>query len=216
MLIGEHSDFYGKTCGVAADLGADYDSAFGVVANNCMQSNYSFAHELGHLLGAHHDVASAGFTPKTYGHGYIYFPGRWRTIMSYNAPPCVDTVYADICYRIPFWSNPNVDHPTDMVPMGTTTNENNARVCREYNNNLAQLEQPITTLTLTNSIYASNNNKALNLEVKESINTTGVITINNGSNISMKASQRVTLNSGFKSRANARVHISNQTFNDCP
>jgi len=216
MLIGEDSDFYGKVCGVADDLGAEYDTAFGVVANNCLKTNYSFAHELGHLLGAHHDTGSAGFTPKAYGHGYIYFPGRWRTIMSYNAPPCVDTVFADYCFRIPYWSNPHVDHPEDMIPMGTTTDEDNSRVCREYNNDLAQLEQPATTLTLTNSNYATNNNKVVNLEVKESINTSGIITINNGANISMKARQRITLNSGFKSRANSRVHISNQTFEDCP
>jgi len=95
MLIGEDSEFY-DGCGIANTLQATYNTAFGVVANNCMKTFYTFAHELGHLLGTHHNVTSADTAPpKAYAHGYIHFPGLWRTIMSYNAAPCGNTLYVN-------------------------------------------------------------------------------------------------------------------------
>ncbi len=212
-LIGQDSDFYGW-CGVADDKEAGYTEAFCVVANNCITTNLSFAHELGHLLGANHNEANDNSPPYPYGHGYIYAEENWRTIMSYNASPCGS--FPDHCVRIEYWSNPNVLHPMDSVPMGTVSLENNARVLRDYNNNFAQLEQPTSSLILTNSNYATNNNILCNVEVKQSISTSGLITINNGAQISLKAGERVTLNNGFKCRPNSKVHISNQQFEDCP
>src|SRR5690625_8027457 len=32
------------------------------------------------------------------------------------------------CARIPYWSNPNVNHPITNQPMGTSSEHNNARV----------------------------------------------------------------------------------------
>ena len=46
----------GSFCGVGAQIGSDDDDkAFSVVAQACATGAYSFIHEIGHNLGAHHD-----------------------------------------------------------------------------------------------------------------------------------------------------------------
>ena len=44
-----------EACGLAADILANEATAFAVVNQSCAVDNVSFAHELGHLLGARHD-----------------------------------------------------------------------------------------------------------------------------------------------------------------
>lgn len=206
ILVGDDSAFYGY-CGVADGIRVGSTRAFCLVANNCMQSYFSFAHELGHLLGADHDVANDVAPPYPYAHGYVEPSNKWRTIMAY---PC-----GSDCERWPFFSNPNVLHPTDNVPMGTFSLENNARVLRSYNNNFAQFEQPNVNLVISNSNYSTTNNKSAKLEVKQTISTNGNINVNNDACLSLKAAQRITLKNGFKSQAGATIHISNQQFEDC-
>ncbi len=212
-LIAAGSDFYGF-CGVANDLRATTSTAYCLVANNCMRRNLSFAHELGHLLSAHHDVANARNEPFPYAHGYIYFPGRWRTIMSYNSLPC-DSTRENRCARLPFWSNPDVNHPTDNVPMGTDSLENNARVLRDYNNNLAGIEQPENNITLSNSTYHSTNNIFTNLEIKQTITTNGNVVVQDDACFYLKAGESVNLNNGFESKPKADVEITIQQIEDC-
>jgi len=206
IVIADDSSFYGY-CGVADGIQIGRSRAFCLVANDCMQSNFSFAHELGHLLGADHDVPNEFGPPYPYAHGYIGPGNNWRTIMAYSCGPG--------CNRVPFWSNPNVNHPTDNVPMGTHSLENNARVLRGYNNDFAQFEQPNTNLVISNSNYNTTNNKAAKLEVKQTISTNGNVEVNNDACLSLKAEQRVTINNGFKSQDGATIHISNQQFEDC-
>ena len=211
ILIAQNSDFYGF-CGVADRLEATRSSSFCLVANNCMGRNLSFAHELGHLLGAHHDVDNGRNAPYPYAHGYIYFTGRWRTIMSYNSP-CKSSGYN--CTRIGYWSNPDVDHPTDAVPMGTDSLENNARVLRDYNNNLAEIEQPANNLILNNNNYNSANNNLTNLEIKQTINTNGNVIVEDNACFYLKAGESVNLNNGFESKPKADIFISIEQFEDC-
>ena len=206
ILIADDSGFYGP-CGVADGLQVSRSKAFAVVANNCMQGYFSFAHELGHLLGAHHDAVNASNAPYPYAHGYVEPGKKWRTIMAY---PC-----GSDCERLGFWSNPDVLHPIDNIPMDTDSLENNARVLRDYNNDFAQFEQPGTNLVINNSNYNTTNNKTAKLEVKQTISTNGNVNVNNDACLSMKAAQRVTVNKGFKSQAGATIHNSNQEFNNC-
>ena len=77
----------GAFCGLAwlpstpsADIG------FSVTAHNCAVGNKSFAHELGHNMGAHHDPANASSSgPKPFNKGYISPQLNWRTVMAYPA-----------------------------------------------------------------------------------------------------------------------------------
>jgi hypothetical protein len=85
-----------------------------------MTGYYSFGHEFGHLQGARHDTyVDSTMTPFSYGHGYVYLPGLWRTIMAYNNA-C--SVFGMDCTRLQYWSNPTV--PYGGQPMGDSFAQN--------------------------------------------------------------------------------------------
>jgi peptidyl-Asp metalloendopeptidase len=82
--------------------------AFSVVARDCATGYYSFAHEMGHNMGANHDrYISPGKGAYSYSHGYVFIPRQWRTIMAYNNE-CSNQKVS--CTRIPYWSNPSVNY----------------------------------------------------------------------------------------------------------
>ncbi|MGN7918448.1 MULTISPECIES: M12 family metallo-peptidase [Lysobacter] len=107
-------------CGLGY-LNSNAASAFSVVGNTCMTGYYSFAHEIGHNFGAHHDPSNGNNTAYAYGHGYWAPNKTWRTIMAYNC--------GSNCPRLNYWSNPNITY--NGVPMGTAAKSNNARVLNE-------------------------------------------------------------------------------------
>jgi len=97
-----------KGCGLATRVRADADEAFAVVHHACAAANYTLAHEIGHLIGASHELSYVNGT-------------KWRDIMSVKES-------CGGCPRIPVWSNPTVLIKGD--PAGTTE-LNNARVIAE-------------------------------------------------------------------------------------
>lgn len=111
-----------RYCGEAQQINTDDASAFAVVSRTCLLApRYSFAHELGHLLGARHDMQTdSATTPFRWGHGYVK-EQRWRTLMSYDV--------CGGCPRILRWSNPDMKFGSD--PTGTTEYEHDARVWLE-------------------------------------------------------------------------------------
>ena len=94
--------------------------AFSVVSLDCATGVYSFAHELGHNLGATHDPDNSepgeGIFP--YSHGYQDPNGEFRTIMAYKKG-CPGK-----CPRINLWSNP--DRSYNGKPLGIRDRANNA------------------------------------------------------------------------------------------
>ncbi len=109
-------------CGLASGIGSTASTAFAAVYWDCATGYYSFAHEIGHLQSARHDIATDPSTsPYAYGHGYRYEPAsgsRWRTIMAYACSAG--------CPRLNFWSNPNISY--NGVPMGIASSADNQRV----------------------------------------------------------------------------------------
>ncbi|WP_459062700.1 M12 family metallo-peptidase [Stenotrophomonas sp. PSU-St15] len=109
-------------CGLASGIGSSASTAFAAVYWDCATGYYSFAHEIGHLQSARHDLANDPSTsPYAYGHGYRYEPSSgtgWRTIMAYN---CTRS-----CPRLNYWSNPNISY--NGIPMGTASTADNQRV----------------------------------------------------------------------------------------
>ncbi len=96
VLLTGRSDYCGVASGVPARSGND---AFAVVAQGCAAGNYSFGHELGHLLGARHDPCTdATRSPFPFGHGYLLADNQGRTIMGYGS--CCGS-----CLRLPLWAN---------------------------------------------------------------------------------------------------------------
>ncbi|MBB4126768.1 hypothetical protein GGR77_002058 [Xanthomonas translucens] len=105
-------------CGLASGIGSTAATAFAAVYWDCATGYYSFAHEIGHLQSARHDIATDSSTsPYAYGHGYRY-GNSWRTIMAYNCSVS--------CPRLNYWSNPNISY--GGVPMGNASSADNQRV----------------------------------------------------------------------------------------
>lgn len=95
------------------------DHAFSAVARSCATGYYSFGHELGHNMGARHDVyVDSATTPYPYAHGYTNAAAAspWRTIMAYN-DACASV--GKNCNRIQYWANPAVSY--NLAPMGNAT-----------------------------------------------------------------------------------------------
>jgi hypothetical protein len=97
-----------KGCGLATRVQADADEAFAVVHHECAATSYTLAHEVGHLIGARHEL------------GYVN-GAKWRDIMSY-------TDACGGCPRLAVWSSPTV--LVDGEPAGSME-LNNARVIAE-------------------------------------------------------------------------------------
>ncbi len=114
---------------------------FTAVNRGCASGNLSFAHELGHNIGARHDPYVDGSnSPYAYGHGYVYVAGLWRTVMAYNNA-CSDV--SKNCTRVPNFSNPNVSYGSPAAPTGTAATHDNARVHNERANAVANFRQAI-------------------------------------------------------------------------
>ena len=110
-----------KGCGLATRVYADADEGFAVVHHECAATTYSVAHEIGHLIGARHELEiDKIMTPFPYGHGYVNGT-KWRDIMSYKES-------CGGCRRLPIWSSPKL--LIEGEPAGTA-NEDNARVIAE-------------------------------------------------------------------------------------
>jgi hypothetical protein len=118
-------------CGLATRVAADAEEAFAVAHHECAATTYTLAHEVGHIIGARHDISlDQNTTPFPYGHGYVNGL-EWRTMMSYKGS-------CNGCPRMPVWSNPAVRIKgkaagTDMA--------NNARVLSEQAERVARFRQ---------------------------------------------------------------------------
>jgi hypothetical protein len=106
----------GGTCGIGylmQSVSTGFASyAFNVVDQSCAGGYLSYAHEVGHNQGLHHDPANASGTPSyPYAYGYQEVSGAFRTVMSYGSAA-----------RVQHFSNPNVLY--GGRPTGTSTQDN--------------------------------------------------------------------------------------------
>ncbi|MCB9489227.1 MAG: hypothetical protein H6684_10890 [Deltaproteobacteria bacterium] len=108
----------GKFCGssnIMSTLSLDFAAqAFSVIALDCAVSQFSFVHELGHLMGARHDVHSDDTTgaPFDFNHGHILTEARRRTIMAFDNF-CTGEGY--VCPRLGRWSDPTATYEEEAL-----------------------------------------------------------------------------------------------------
>jgi hypothetical protein len=85
VLITENAN---DVCGVAYvnTTQSSGTSGFGLVQRRCTTNGRTFAHELGHSLGATHDwyVSALSSGAFTYSKGHVSLPGRFLDVMSYT------------------------------------------------------------------------------------------------------------------------------------
>jgi len=107
-------------CGYTPMLEANESNAIAIIRGDCATGYYQFAHEIGHIFGADHNVEEASGLGVNYAHGYC--GNGWRSIMSYNCS-------AGGGKRLVLWSNP--DNTLDGEPMGVAGVSNNVKVLNE-------------------------------------------------------------------------------------
>jgi hypothetical protein len=98
-----------KGCGLATRVRADESEAFAVVHYECAAANYTIAHEIGHLIGARHELSYVNGT-------------KWRDIMA-SKDSCGG------CPRLPVWSSPTV--LVKGEPAGTAELDNARVIAQE-------------------------------------------------------------------------------------
>lgn len=119
LTDGNYADYYG----ISNAIGPNESFAYALLEADQATGAYTFAHEIGHLFGGHHENDNQG--SLGYDHGYHFLTGIWpfrvdrRTIMH--------TLIIDS--RILYYSNPNVTYKNK--PTGNATNNNVARRIRE-------------------------------------------------------------------------------------
>ncbi|WP_082769306.1 M12 family metallo-peptidase [Methylomonas denitrificans] len=121
ILIVGNNNYCGEAKVIAANQPED---TFAIVSHECAADYYSFAHEIGHLIGARHEYCSdSTMEPYPFGHGYLSKTLEWRTIMSY-----ANCCQGNNCVRIRNWANPYVKYKGEKT--GSLAKEYDAKVWR--------------------------------------------------------------------------------------
>lgn len=132
-------------CGIGYLMGAvstnSQGNGFTFTGRTCAVGNLSFAHELGHNMGSHHNPENGSNPSFPYGFGH-YVNGNYRTVMSY-VNPCTSG-----CTRRPYFSNPSVIFSGE--PTGINNQRDNARSIENTADFIANYRYSGTSLTMTN------------------------------------------------------------------
>lgn len=191
-------------CGLATGIGVVDKKAFCAVSTSgiCATENYSFGHEMGHLLGCRHDMSSdANIIPYAYAHGYINPSETWRTIMAYDK--------CNGCDRIGNWSNPNAYYNGEVT--GTTSRHNNARVWNMHSDEFMMFRQPANDVIFTGSDFT--NSSYGDIIAKQNIITNGSVA--HGKTLHMSAGNSIRLLPGFIAQIGSEFSAKIENIYDC-
>ncbi len=144
-LIVDGSQYCGTAFDIMNPVSASFAPyAFDIVALNCLLGNYTFVHELGHLMSARHDWANdpTDNAPYTYNHGYVVPSKTARTIMAYPDNCPVD------CPRIGYFSNPDLTYNGEAlgIPEGQPNAADNRKTLNNTAPTVANFRQHVTSV----------------------------------------------------------------------
>jgi hypothetical protein len=145
-------------------------NAFSVVERDCATTIFTFTHELGHNMGAHHDpfVATGDLTMFAYSHGYVDLVGKFRTIMAY---PDQCTAVSISCPRVVAFSSPLFT--SGGRPIGTAVTSDNSRTLSQTgdtvaNFNTALLGPPSASTGVNKTVFAAGDTLVLSVGLENS------------------------------------------------
>ncbi len=110
-----------QSCGQALQYGSTAETAFAMVNHECI-ANFTFAHEIGHLQSARHEIDSdPAVAPYPFAHAYRFTAGGniWHTLVGTQPHPPTSQ-------RLNIWSNPDIRY--EGVPTGDAETADNHRV----------------------------------------------------------------------------------------
>lgn len=142
VLLTNSNGRYGSIYGVAY-VGPNDPQAYGIVEVSNATSTYTFAHEVGHMMGALHQrctqylTGSCGFTGDEYGYGFTYKTGIWPFRTEHKKHTIMHQLRSGYD-RIAHFSNPNVDYGPKDEATGSVGSANVARVFRANASTIAE------------------------------------------------------------------------------
>lgn len=130
-------------CGLATAILASANEAFAVAQHECLAPRYTLAHEVGHLIGAEHELGDDldQNNPVSYNHGLHIASLNVETLMGQKTQGATP--------RIPYLSTPAKTY--SGVALGTTQWENNTRMHAENASRVADFRPHYTPLTINMS-----------------------------------------------------------------
>jgi len=141
VLITKPTDEYPDVadCGMSRQMTTNEawqdDNAYAVVPVDCATGGeFSFIHELGHIMGADHNQGSGTIHPFDYSQGLT--TTSFRTVMAEETSVCG----SDGCSRLPYWSNPAKFY--QGVSMGIPDVAHNARALNDTADTVANFRTP--------------------------------------------------------------------------
>ena len=179
-----------NACGIAFMMtsvsNAFASAAFGITDVLCISPNYSFAHELGHNMGLHHDMFVTGSDTGAfpYSRGYVnqaaFAPGapsskRWRDIMAYSNQCDASGFF---CTRLLAFSSPLNTHTGD--PMGNPASADAVRSLNETRVTVSNFRTaiPLSSFSVSDASVIEGNSGTTNARFTVSLSPAAGVTAN--------------------------------------
>jgi hypothetical protein len=213
------SSMGGTIGGVTPGTYVDASHAFCQVEFNSAINNFSFPHEIGHVLGAHHQgVNIPAFTDN---HGYWTITATshfWPFLHYWGIRSIMATIIQNTFWsyynivRLPYWSNPNTFiNWNGLRQFGSNSIENNSRVLNESIKDAKTFRQSTNELIIDNQIYSNNTGS----HIAQNITTNGLIQVKSGANEKFQAGKSVTLTNGFHAESGSEFHAKIEPIDNC-
>jgi len=201
--------------GRAKGIKATSENAFAVADYDAATNQFTFAHEIGHIVGllhqSHGDLDPISYE---YGHGFKVGPSLNSEVRTIMATPGA----CGNCNRVLYWSNPDITYSSsntllDGSVMGTSDFNDCAKAWRETESNTMHLNQPENNVIIKEEHFA--NQIIGDVIAKNSITTDGSISLTLHVPTNFRAKNSISFKPGFNIKANQAFSARIANINDC-